>query len=128
MYQELNRWYGEEGHTHAESGGNSSGFWGFTLSGSVSLGDIARFYGLKIPYSEWSMTLAGYLQRGGHVVMHPGYRASAGGAEFVVLETENGTARKIGLVLRPAREHKPWLRRTKKRKLMNLSHAGHLGL
>jgi hypothetical protein len=109
MYDELDRWYGEERHAHADSSRNSFDFWGLTLSGSVSVGDIARFYGLNIPHSECGMTLAVYLKRMGNGGLHPGYRASVGKADFVVLETENGTARKIGLAMRPAREHKPWL-------------------
>jgi hypothetical protein len=115
MYDELDRWYGEERHAHADSSRNSFDFWGLTLSGSVSVGDIARFYGLNIPHSECGMTLAVYLKRMGNGGLHPGYRASVGKADFVVLETENGTARKIGLAMRPAREHKPWLHRARRR-------------
>lgn len=116
MYDESDRWYGEERHAHADSSRNSSDFWGLILNGSVSLDDIARFYGLNIPHSERSTTLAGYLKRMGNGGVHPGYHASAGAADFVVLETENGAARKIGLALRPAREYKPRLHFNKRRR------------
>ena len=112
MYDEHEKWHGaREERLHGESETNFEAFWGFTLSGGAKLEEVARFYGLKIAEHEPAATLAGYLARRGNGGIRPGYRLPVGGAELLVLETDNGAARKIGLALRPRRRHAPWLRR-----------------
>ena len=112
MYAEHEKWHGaREERSYGESETNSETFWGFTLSGGANLEEVARFYGLKIPELEPAATLAGYLARNGNGEIRPGYRLAVGGAELLVLETDNGAARKIGLALRPRRRHAPCLRR-----------------
>ncbi|MGQ0751347.1 MAG: transporter associated domain-containing protein [Betaproteobacteria bacterium] len=112
MYDEHEKWHdAREGRLYGESRRNCEGFWGFTLSGGAKLEELARFYGLKIPDLEAAATLAGYLGRAGNGAVRPGYRAVVDGADLLVLETENGIARKVGLELRPRRRHTPWLRR-----------------
>lgn len=112
MYDEHEKWHGaREERSYGESEANSEAFWGFTLSGGAKLEEVARFYGLKITEHEPAATLAGYLAHHGNGGIRPGYRLPVDGAELLVLETDNGAARKIGLELRPRRRHAPWLRR-----------------
>ena len=101
------------------SGSNYGGqcFWGFTLSGSVSLEEVARFYGLKVPGLEPRTTLASYLGRNGNGGLEPGYSVRLGGAALLVLEMAEGTVRKVGLELRPARLHQPQRRGFRQRRV-----------
>lgn len=104
MYVEHEKWHGaREERLYGESETNSEAFWGFTLSGGAKLEEVARFYGFDIPELKQAATLAGYLAHNGNGEIRPGYRLAVGGAELLVLETDNGTARKIGLELRPRR-------------------------
>lgn len=112
MYDEHERWHDareERLHTKSETG--TDGFWGLTLSGGARLDDLVRFYGLKALPVKPGTTLAGYLARCGNGEIRPGYRAALCGADLLVIEAENGAARRVGLELRPRRRHAPRLRR-----------------
>jgi NhaP-type Na+/H+ and K+/H+ antiporter len=72
-------------------------FWGFTLSGSAKLKEVARFYGFDVPGLEAHLTLHGYFCRSGNGGLQPGYRASIGAVELLVLEVADGAVKRVGL-------------------------------
>lgn len=109
MYDAFEKRYdAHEKETYGESDRNSDGFWGFTLSGNARLEDVARFYGLKVRDLKPAVTLGAYLAHNGSGCVRPGHRASVGGADLLVLETQDGAVKRVGLELRPARWHMPW--------------------
>jgi hypothetical protein len=113
MYDEHERWHdAREERLYLQCETGPEGFWGLTLNGSARLEELVHFYGLKVPDVKPGTTLAGYLAGYGNGEIRPGYRAAVDGADLLVLEAENGTARRVGLELRPRRRHTPRQRRS----------------
>ena len=108
MYDLLGEpYHGHDEHDSTEAICELQSFWGFTLSGGASLEEVARFYGLSVPGLEPGTTLTAYLSRNGGGSLHPGYCVTVGGVDLLVLETENGVVRRVGLKLRPAGVRRP---------------------
>ncbi|MCI3950876.1 MAG: hypothetical protein K0R53_373 [Burkholderiales bacterium] len=118
MYDPMGESYNDYDEREVTGGNDGTPcFWGFTLSGSVSLEELACFYGLKVPGLEPRITLASYLGRNGDGSLHPGYRVTLGGAALRVLEMADGAVRKVGLELRPTRLHQPQRRGFRQRRV-----------
>ncbi|HET9663614.1 MAG TPA: transporter associated domain-containing protein [Burkholderiales bacterium] len=107
MYDEFKEWRdAHEKRIYAASNRNSDGFWGFRLSGNAKLEEVARFYGLKVPDLKPAVTLSAYLGHKRNGSSSTGQRTPVGGADLLILETEDGKVSRVGLEFRLARRHR----------------------
>jgi NhaP-type Na+/H+ and K+/H+ antiporter len=79
---------------------------GFMLNGNSSLQSLARFYGLRSPASQPTMTVADYLARNCYGQPRIGDRAVWERVELVVEELHDQTISKVRLALLPLHDRR----------------------